>query len=332
MRFSIIIPLYQQERYVRECVESVLSQSFSDIQVLLVDDGSTDFTPSICDEFARRDQRVSVIHKKNEGPSIARNLGVKSAKGEYIVFLDGDDLIAEGALSNVNDAILKHGSPDLIVCTISQFTNSPSEAKPLDSLDGLAEHGKADELIEFIREKGSKYCISPCRYAIKKSFHEQRGLTFEPGLLHEDERYTPRLICAAESYAAAGGEFYLYRYHEGSRNTRLNIENKLHMLASSAELLRERERYCGNEARLSFLNSRAEWLFKSGLLQSTSIPGRHASKVAAAAEEAYRIKPDIIFCIPKLKSLVRILGPKHGTAAFLRLVKLERGIKSLLGK
>lgn len=91
MRFSIIVPIYKVELYLRQCINSVLNQSYKDFELILVDDGSPDNCPIICDEYASRDIRVKVIHKSNGGLSDARNVGLDVAQGEYVLFLDSDD-------------------------------------------------------------------------------------------------------------------------------------------------------------------------------------------------------------------------------------------------
>lgn len=90
---SIIVPVYNVEEYLRECVDSVLNQTYSDVEVILVDDGSTDQSGNICDEYAKMDSRIKVIHKKNRGVSSARNTGIETASGERIIFVDSDDCI-----------------------------------------------------------------------------------------------------------------------------------------------------------------------------------------------------------------------------------------------
>lgn len=93
-KISVIVPVYNAEKYLRECVESVLHQTLSDLELLLVDDGSTDSSPALCDTYAAQDHRVRVIHKQNGGVSTARNAGLDAAKGDYIAFVDSDDYIA----------------------------------------------------------------------------------------------------------------------------------------------------------------------------------------------------------------------------------------------
>ena len=90
---SITIPSYNVEKYIRHCIESIINQTYPDLQIILVDDGSTDCSGLICDEYAKKDARITVVHTENKGVSSARNLGIKHAKGEYIAFLDSDDCI-----------------------------------------------------------------------------------------------------------------------------------------------------------------------------------------------------------------------------------------------
>ena len=104
---SVIIPVYKVEKYIEKCIFSVLNQDFSSLEIILVDDGSPDTCPNICDSIAKENDNVKVIHKANEGVSIARKTGVKAAKGEYILCIDGDDWIGTGCLKDIADCIAK---------------------------------------------------------------------------------------------------------------------------------------------------------------------------------------------------------------------------------
>ena len=113
MIISIVVPIYGVEKYLKQCVDSILGQSYSDIDVILVDDGSKDGSPQICDEYARNDNRVNVIHKLNGGLVSARKEGVKNAKGEYLLFVDGDDWIEKDMVYELVK-VAKDYSPDII--------------------------------------------------------------------------------------------------------------------------------------------------------------------------------------------------------------------------
>ncbi len=91
---SVVIPVYKVEKYLRECVDSVINQTYKNLDIILVDDGSPDKCPAICDEYAEKDTRVRVIHRKNGGLSAARNSGIDIARGEYITFIDSDDYVS----------------------------------------------------------------------------------------------------------------------------------------------------------------------------------------------------------------------------------------------
>jgi len=92
---SIVVPVYKVEQYLSQCIESIIGQKFTDWELLLVDDGSPDKSGTICDKYVEKDKRIHVIHKENGGVSSARNLGIKEAKGEWIIFVDADDYIGE---------------------------------------------------------------------------------------------------------------------------------------------------------------------------------------------------------------------------------------------
>ena len=120
MKFSVVVPVYKVEEYINECVDSILNLSFDDFEVILVDDGSPDNCGKICDEYAKKDERVRVIHKENGGLVSARQAGIKIARGEYIVNIDSDDYIDKDMLKN-SDEIINSYSPDAIYFSMMNF-------------------------------------------------------------------------------------------------------------------------------------------------------------------------------------------------------------------
>lgn len=113
MLFSVIVPIYNIEKYIRRCIDSVLAQTFADFELILVDDGSPDGCPAICDEYAKKDERIRVIHKKNGGLVSARQAGIQVAEGEYIFNLDGDDAVCPDALESAY-AIIRDTKADMV--------------------------------------------------------------------------------------------------------------------------------------------------------------------------------------------------------------------------
>ena len=114
---SVIIPIFNAEKYLRRCLDSVINQSYNNIEIILVDDGSKDSSPAICDEYAAKDSRIKVIHKKNQGVSAARNTGIETAKGEFLVFLDADDYLS----LNCIECLAKYSDYDFVICAYQEF-------------------------------------------------------------------------------------------------------------------------------------------------------------------------------------------------------------------
>ena len=323
MRFSVIVPVYNQEDYINKCLDSVLSQALADFEVIAIDDGSTDNSPAVCDCFAEKDGRIRVIHKQNEGPSAARNMGIEMASGDYVLFFDGDDIMARGALAAVDRAASASGEPDIIVCNIASFTDDIASASSLDGLDAFPDCGSSEELAGIIAGLGSAYNTSACRYAIKRELLTRTGHRFVPGIRHEDDLFSTLLICLSECFGVCRDEYYLYRQHPGSRNTAKEIKNKTDILRISAELYKARGGFKSSTNKYSLLDGRAQWLFKRGLLESTAIKDNNIKAVAKAASAALDIEPAAADGLPKLKKLIKLLGEYRGTACFLRLLKLK---------
>ena len=115
---SVVIPIYKVEKYLCECVDSVINQTYTNLEIILVDDGSPDNCPAICDDYASKDSRIKVIHKENGGQSSARNAGIKIAKGEYISFIDSDDYVSPVYIEQLYSTLKRSGA-GLSCCTYS---------------------------------------------------------------------------------------------------------------------------------------------------------------------------------------------------------------------
>lgn len=112
---SMIVPVYQVEKYIAQCIESVLNQTFQNFELILIDDGSKDKSGIICDSYAEMDDRILVIHTENRGAAAARNTGLERASGRYITFLDGDDYLAENMIARLYE-VIEHSEYDVVVC------------------------------------------------------------------------------------------------------------------------------------------------------------------------------------------------------------------------
>lgn len=166
MRFSIIVPVYKVEEYLDRCIQSIVAQTLVDFELILVDDGSPDNCPKICDEWAKQDARIKVIHKTNEGVSVARNTGLEASSGNYIIFVDADDWIDKDLLSTLNNDIQKN-SGDLIsykMILVDEKDNKVFSASdnPIGFFD-LTQQSKTDYLYKFINNGSGwgvwKFCF-----------------------------------------------------------------------------------------------------------------------------------------------------------------------------
>ncbi|WP_379698547.1 glycosyltransferase family 2 protein [Mediterraneibacter gnavus] len=115
MKLSIIVPIYKVEKFLPKCIDSILEQTYSEFELILVDDGSPDYCPQICDEYAQKDNRIIVIHQKNSGVSVARNIGLKKASGKYIGFVDPDDFVAPEMFEKMVQ-VMDDSNVELVVC------------------------------------------------------------------------------------------------------------------------------------------------------------------------------------------------------------------------
>lgn len=142
-KVSVIVPVFNVEKYLRQCIESLIEQTLTDIEILLIDDGSPDSSGEICDEYAKSDSRIKVFHKKNEGASLSRKYGVQHARGEYICFIDSDDYAENDFLENMYKAISENNA-DLAECDYTTFSEKAKNRKK------LYEKGFAAEKTEFL--------------------------------------------------------------------------------------------------------------------------------------------------------------------------------------
>ena len=146
MLFSIIVPIYKVEKYLKCCVDSILTQSFSDFELILVDDGSPDNCPKICDDYAKQDERVKVVHKQNGGHSSARRAGIEIASGEYLLFVDSDDYVSQDYLETFAKPI-KEKDVDVVCVGHVIFNEETQTIKPLCSKAGFYDREKMEKEI-----------------------------------------------------------------------------------------------------------------------------------------------------------------------------------------
>ncbi|MBR0136230.1 MAG: glycosyltransferase, partial [Clostridia bacterium] len=203
---SIIVPVYKVEPYLDKCVSSIVEQTYTDLEIILVDDGSPDNCPAMCDAWAKKDARIKVIHKENGGLSDARNAGMDAANGEYILFVDSDDWIASETCE-IMLARMTSTNSDIVSCDAVRVWdgNMPqrkmmrdNEAHVLDRTEAMRALIQSTCLIMTVWNKLYKAQI------IKK-------IPFEKGKIHEDEIWSWQAIGAASRVATVSEALYYYR-------------------------------------------------------------------------------------------------------------------------
>ncbi len=213
MRFSIIVPVYQVENYIRTCLESMEKQTYQDFEVILVDDGSKDSSSNICEEFVKKDKRFRLFHKENGGLSDARNYGVKKAKGEYLLFVDSDDSIEDGLLEVLDHTITKNNAPELI-----RFQVYLHEANGVKKCKGVTFSNLNGE--EAFQKLIESYYLEPaCCYAYQRKFWLREKFEYAKGRYHEDFGLTPYVILKAQSVSSIAYYGYHYMIRENSITT-----------------------------------------------------------------------------------------------------------------
>lgn len=216
MKVSVIIPVYNVEKYLKQCVDSVLNQSYQDIEVILINDGSTDACPEICDEYKKKDARIIVIHQENGGSSSARNRGISVMTGEYVMFLDADDYWDDvDAVKRLIERVLKT-NPDVLNYSYKKYYEDTEKKIPQFSEVGkrpLEMDDKKGQL-DFLT-KDFLYIASACNKMIRAEVLSKH-MKFEEGKSSEDVEWCARLLVTSKTFDFVCENFYCYRQHATS--------------------------------------------------------------------------------------------------------------------
>lgn len=213
--FSIIVPMYNVEQYAKQCIESVLHQTFTDYELIIVNDGSTDHTASIVNEYVGADKRVRVIHKENGGLVSARKAGSRVAGGEYVVALDGDDWLEPGYLSDLA-AAAEDGNPDVV---ISGYTESDGTFYERHNASGFEKkkYDNRDDVLQFINEKIFRLMPIVWGKAFKReTYCEIQEEVPECVTMGEDSCVTYPIIMGASCMTIIDSTGYCYRVNPNS--------------------------------------------------------------------------------------------------------------------
>lgn len=227
---SIIVPVYQVEKYIRQCIESILAQTFTDFELILVDDGSKDNSGKICDEYAAKDKRIRVIHKENGGLSDARNNGLDKAVGKYFMFVDSDDYIAPKMAECLYNNILKEDA-DIAICNYRYvFENGEkdfSTENKAEVLDGAE--------IFYNRKNERNYGFWTVAWNKLYKAEAFKNKRFRFGKYHEDEFWANDIYSSDIKAATVSESLYYYRQRDNSIMGNRNIKKCFDLIEAFQE-------------------------------------------------------------------------------------------------
>lgn len=261
-QISIIVPIYKVEKELGRCVNSLIHQTLKNIEIILVDDGSPDKCPQMCDEYAKQDNRIKVIHKVNGGLSDARNDGLMQARGQYILFVDSDDYIRHNACEILYSNAAKDDL-DIVVADAIKIENETE----LPVVRGEVSLNKIMRGTRFLKEQltDNYMNMSACFNLYRKDFLIYNELFFKKGILHEDEEWTPRVFLKAERVKYVALPFYYHVKRENSITTKEDkTRNGIDLISTCYELEKIYEKIDDNELK-KLLNDYLVMLFLNAI-------------------------------------------------------------------
>ena len=235
---SVIVPVYNTEQYLQDCIQSIISQSFTNWELILVDDGSTDGSAAMCDEYTKKDSRVRVFHKANGGVSSARNLGLKHAKGKWVTFIDSDDWLESSYLSVLMQPTPEIEASDLIISYPKKYTATSEVLLPTERYEGVI--SVENIFLLFSECHLDRYTYLHSKF-FQKAFIDKWNLRFDEKMpMGEDHAFLYSCLLKVHKIYVLKGANYNYRYVAGGASKRLyslDTEfygyNKIHALISS---------------------------------------------------------------------------------------------------
>ena len=216
---SIIVPVYNVKSYVGECVESLCRQTYTNLEILLVDDGSTDGSGEVCDEYAGRDERIRVIHQANRGLSGARNMGLDDARGEYIAFVDSDDLVSTNYVETLYELLMKYEA-DIAACayvkgTTEQLTDIREKVLSLDNVKEICMPS-----VKLLKQWHGKYkqqeTVACNKLYCREVWNGRKKIRFPESRNHEDVLISHLVVQGAKTIVLTTEILYFYRIRKGS--------------------------------------------------------------------------------------------------------------------
>lgn len=252
-KISVIIPAYNTGSYIQQCIASILSSSAA-IEVIVIDDGSSDNTVAILTELAASDSRLQVVCQPNQGPSAARNNGLRLAQGEYIMFVDSDDYLNANAIDSLVGKITA-SEPDLLVFD-AEVTHDVECDIAFDYQWKISEPSKGDlslatqDFLSMVVSSG-RFFVSPWLYVVRHSILSENKLKFPTGIFYEDETFTPLLFSVTQRVMITPTPYYIRRVRAGSTMTTANKDRIIKGYSAAVKSLTLAAHSRGNDDPIS---------------------------------------------------------------------------------
>lgn len=302
---SVIIPIYNVEEYLDRCIESVINQTYKDLEIILVDDGSPDSCPKKCDEWAKRDSRIVVIHKKNGGLSDARNAALDAMTGEYVFFVDGDDMIALNAIDIVVNVASESDSDMVVSKKYTAF--SKDKSADMVSLDGV-QNVNSNKALEIMLCETMRWEAWGTLYK-RELFNDLR---YPKGRIFEDIPVTPVAVIKSKSISFIDSLIYYYYIREDSIMRNNNTVIKMDLYYSVNDILKFFYEIKDKETKYNAI---------SGILQELSSRVHFANKDKKNNYEFIRKSRELIS--KNIKSIVKSSKISMKSKIFIFLVQLN---------
>ncbi len=242
-KVSIIVPVYKVEKYLDKCVDSIVNQTYKDIEIILVDDGSPDNCPKMCDDWAIKDDRIKVIHKENGGLSDARNTGLEVSTGDYVGFVDGDDVVSNVMYEKLID-LISNSNSQISMCQFARFIEGNSPNYTIK--DDVSVFGQNEALKEILKEKIGNHV---CNKLFKRELFD--NISFTKGVAYEDIFIFYKLVLKANKIAITDSKLYGYMQRRDSITNKCTVKNVRDYLKANKTRYEELK---GKEELTDYLN------------------------------------------------------------------------------
>lgn len=326
---SIIIPIYNAEKYLPKCLDSILAAELEDVELLLVDDGSTDTSAELCCEYARNHKCIDYVSQKNSGPSAARNRGLELSSGEYVTFFDGDDYINSVSFCKTLDLLNSCPEAEVWVSDFCRVSDSGCILDKVYQIDDTPEPISGNNYLrQFLSRRDCVWNV--WRYLFKRKFLIDNELRFIEGIdCAEDLEFVVRVLTKAEKLVFFHNPYYFYRVNYGSSLTRRydaeRVEYLTAMLQCSAKHLKNEN----SEASRLLLNKIAlEFFLNLALLQEV-LPADRTKVRKLLQETAWVMRFGDGHILKLLEIAVRCLHVDNVSKAVYCLKRIKRRLRKM---